>query len=375
MQKSTLRAFAGILVALGGLSAPALAAGPGIGDDFETGTLFSTDVPPGLWDLPLNDVAGNSFEVTGDAARSGNYGFRLTDTDVTPGLGPQNGIAAVTDPATGAYFLRTWFRITQSNDVGRIVIAQIFTNADGGLPLAEIGVEFPGGAIYLGGNDNSGNRYARDVPGTKLAPGTWYELEIEVSGAGSVNGSRHLRVNGTLVATRPGRNWAGATVDSVRIGEPKSDDRSFAGILDFDDVVAAPSPSGMVVISPSTATVSPGGSLTFSVVGGQPPYSFSMDAAPSGGSVTGAGLYTAGATAGVTDVVRVTDAFAAGSTAQVLVSPVQPDPDPVHPEGPPSPEEVDPLHLAVSCDCSSSSGGSALFVACLLGLTLARRRT
>lgn len=65
--------------------------------------------------------------------------------------------------------------------------------------------------------------------------------------------------------------------------------------------------------------VSPGQSLTFTASGGTPPYVFSLEAAPSAGSLSAAGAYVAGQTVGVHDTLRVTDARGRTSETRVAV--------------------------------------------------------
>jgi hypothetical protein len=74
-----------------------------------------------------------------------------------------------------------------------------------------------------------------------------------------------------------------------------------------------------LAIAPATATVDPGFQRTFSASAGTPPYSWTLSANNSGGSITSAGVYTAGATGNVTDTVTVTDSLAATSSATVTV--------------------------------------------------------
>lgn len=67
---------------------------------------------------------------------------------------------------------------------------------------------------------------------------------------------------------------------------------------------------GDLTLSPLTASVQTGATQTFTASGGFSPYTFSFVTNNSGGSINASsGLYTAGTTAGVTDTVRVTDAF------------------------------------------------------------------
>jgi hypothetical protein len=80
-------------------------------------------------------------------------------------------------------------------------------------------------------------------------------------------------------------------------------------------------PAGPLVISPSSATVARGGSLTFTAFGGSGTgYTWSLQTNASGGAiVAGTGVYTAGSTGGVTDVVRVTDSLGASATANLTI--------------------------------------------------------
>jgi len=77
-----------------------------------------------------------------------------------------------------------------------------------------------------------------------------------------------------------------------------------------------------VTIAPATASVAPLGSQTFIASGGSGAgYTWSVTS-PSGGSIVPAtGVYTAGLTGGVTDVVRVTDSLGNIATASVTVGP------------------------------------------------------
>ena len=71
-------------------------------------------------------------------------------------------------------------------------------------------------------------------------------------------------------------------------------------------------------ITPSTVGLQIGATQTFTAGGGFAPLTFSIPTNNSGGSISPtSGFYTAGTTAGVTDTVRVTDAFGATADAQV----------------------------------------------------------
>jgi MYXO-CTERM domain-containing protein len=72
---------------------------------------------------------------------------------------------------------------------------------------------------------------------------------------------------------------------------------------------------------PSTASVPPRGSVSFSANGGTAPYAFDLAANGSNGIVGAGGAYVAGPKGSVTDTVRVTDSGGKTQTALVQVGP------------------------------------------------------
>ena len=77
--------------------------------------------------------------------------------------------------------------------------------------------------------------------------------------------------------------------------------------------------AGVSLMAPAT-TVPPRGSLTFTAAGGAGSYTFGIRSNGSGGSiVSSAGVYTAGATPGTTDVIEVTDALGNSATLTITV--------------------------------------------------------
>jgi hypothetical protein len=83
-----------------------------------------------------------------------------------------------------------------------------------------------------------------------------------------------------------------------------------------------------LTISPSSVAVVPGTSVTFTPSGGTGGYAWSFveNENKSGGTVDQGGLYTAGATAGVTDVLRVTDVPGDVGTVKIFVVNLQIEP-------------------------------------------------
>ena len=103
----------------------------------------------------------------------------------------------------------------------------------------------------------------------------------------------------------------GGAIDSVQVTDGAGNSAVFGVSID---------PS--FVFSPASLATFAQGSIAFSATGGSGKgYAWSMAAAPSGGSITSAGVYSAGATSGVTDTVRITDSLGASAQAQVAVEP------------------------------------------------------
>ena len=114
-----------------------------------------------------------------------------------------------------------------------------------------------------------------------------------------------------------------------------------------------------LAVSPSSVTVAPGSSQTFTVSGGSGTgYIWVLTTNASGGTISGNGVYTAGATGSVTDVARVTDSLGATATATIAVTAKTSSP---------------PTTASGGC---SSTGGSLFSLLGLAGLPLlvARRR-
>ena len=77
----------------------------------------------------------------------------------------------------------------------------------------------------------------------------------------------------------------------------------------------------VLAIAPGDSTVTAGGMLTFAAVGGAGTgYTFTLDAAPSGGMIDGA-LYTAGMTGDVSDLVTAHDPLGNTAMAHIMVLP------------------------------------------------------
>ena len=76
----------------------------------------------------------------------------------------------------------------------------------------------------------------------------------------------------------------------------------------------------LLAVSPSSGTLAPGATQVFSPSGGLAPYTWAFVQNASGGSLSNAGVYKAGPTGGVTDIVGVTDYIGVTSTATMKVT-------------------------------------------------------
>jgi hypothetical protein len=86
-------------------------------------------------------------------------------------------------------------------------------------------------------------------------------------------------------------------------------------------LVSRPAFAASPTITPPSATVAPLGTQMFSASGGSGSgYTWSLSMNNSGGNISAAGLYTAGATGGVMDQVEVTDSASNTATANVTVT-------------------------------------------------------
>jgi hypothetical protein len=76
-----------------------------------------------------------------------------------------------------------------------------------------------------------------------------------------------------------------------------------------------------VAVTPPAATLAPRASRTFTAAGGSGTgYTWSLATNASGGTIDSTGVYTAGSTGGVSDVVRVTDSLGSIATVSITVT-------------------------------------------------------
>src|SRR5687768_2344675 len=89
-------------------------------DDAESQGVLSSDSPAGMWSYenPSSPCTGCSFSNEASAAHRGQRGLRMTDVAGTTGpSGEQVGLVASFSSMSGAYHVRFWFRVQQTNNL------------------------------------------------------------------------------------------------------------------------------------------------------------------------------------------------------------------------------------------------------------------
>jgi hypothetical protein len=116
--------------------------------------------------------------------------------------------------------------------------------------------------------------------------------------------------NSTLTITAVAARDAGDY--TVVVSNPVGAVPSQAAVLSLEPVVDP------LHLAPAVTNAVTGGTVAFIASGGTPPYTFTLAANNSGGSLTPAGSYTAGNTPGI-DTVQVTDSAGSNATATIAV--------------------------------------------------------
>lgn len=141
---------------------------------------------------------------------------------------------------------------------------------------------------------------------TDFAPGVYEEVNINKLATAVQSIDPNTLVTDAGFGTSSGGPFTSTLTPSAK---------NMRFVLDQANIIIIP-----IVLSPASKTLAALASQQFTAYGGFGTYTWSMQAAPSGGSVDSNGLYTAGATPSVTDVVKVTDSLSNFTTANITVT-------------------------------------------------------
>jgi hypothetical protein len=215
-------------------------------DTYESGTLLTTDAPPGQWN-EFYANAGLTITNSTLAARRGARGLRAVDATNTAG-----NDAAVQFYPTGQtdFYARTWVRATGISGSSETRLLQLLDRSDGG--KGRIGVDLTGS-----GDLEAVDHYGALVrtPIGSLTPGTWYLLELGFTGGNTASGTVRVWLNGSQVHSAS-HDFTGRYVDYLKAGATNDTGGQFQGTCDFDDTRAGTTPnaSKIFLVAPAGPT-------------------------------------------------------------------------------------------------------------------------
>ncbi|MDF2696492.1 MAG: hypothetical protein K0S65_4875, partial [Labilithrix sp.] len=250
----------------------------------------------------------------------------------------------------------------QRDSGSAIFVAKLSTPALVGAPAA-VSVPPSGSQLFTatGGNPPYTFSLVENTSGATIAPTGLYQAGptalsvdvIEVRDRGGLMARMNAHVSGPIVVTPSepsvapqstlsftatggtgtgfvwsfADNMSGGTIDpATGVYVAGADARVFDRIEVRDSLgnlgSARINVGGLLAIAPASPTTPPRGFLTLTATGGAGGYTWSMEAARSGGAVDPAsGAYRAGATGGVIDRVNVTDSLGAVTGIDVAIGP------------------------------------------------------
>lgn len=209
-------------------------ASPILSDDFESGVLSPS---PGKWDDALVDsgCTGCSIGVGSTSAHRGTYGMFFVDSHNAAGGGVQGRAKKTVSSSLVNVYGRFWLRMTQNNNLGQAIIAQIVSTGLGDLPIMDLSINpgVAGGIFTIAGRDAIGQYVDDDTP-FKPTLNRWYLVEFEVKGIGATNSVLRGYIDGSLKVQVP-LDLSDATASFLTLGEPYTSDERFSGTFQFDD--------------------------------------------------------------------------------------------------------------------------------------------
>ena len=182
---------------------------------------------------------------------------------------------------------------------------------------------FPYGVLVAGGSDGHTALASAEVAPTLAASPFYVTLAPGATQTFTATGGSGTGYTWTLALNNSGgtvASTAGATVgvtDAVQVTDCCS-------LTTTATIYVSPAANGLRVL-PSSATSARGAQLTFTVSGGSGTgYTWALTTNASGANITSTGIYTAGTTGGVVDVVRAMDSTGNTGSATVTVTLIQP---------------------------------------------------
>jgi MYXO-CTERM domain-containing protein len=299
-------------------AATTVAVSGGSGQSATVGTAFGAPLVVLVRDAASQPVPGVTVGFTAPASGAT---AALSGATASTGASGTASLTATAGQLLGAY------SVTAS--VGGIGVAATFalantagaaasiTGGGGGQQLARVGTAFPT-PLVVTVKDGFGNAVSGATV-TFAGPGSGASASLS-SGSATTSASGQASVTAT----------ANATVGSYTVAA------SVAGVS--GTVTFALANYGPLVLAPINVTVPPGGTVNFGATGDPTGgYVYAITTNASGGTVGATnGMYTAGPTGGVTDIVSVSNTLVPSATASVTVGPgvsISPTPTAVPPLG------------------------------------------
>lgn len=199
-------------------------------DDFETGTVLTSDAPAGKWDARFVANGANAIVASAAAAHRGGFGLRVTDGRNTGGGGPEVNVYRDFPASGGDFHARFWVRLATTNGLGgawHLEHRQASTNY-----LVQLSSNVATNQVTMMGDTATGT--TADPTQLGFMDGGWHLVEVATLGVGTTTGTRRLWVDGALRSSGAA-NYQGFTISGENLGEPNSDDRRFVGAIDYDD--------------------------------------------------------------------------------------------------------------------------------------------
>ncbi|MBX7097711.1 MAG: hypothetical protein K1X89_08365 [Myxococcaceae bacterium] len=266
-------------------------------DDFETGTLLTSDAPAGRWSSRSNPGAGSPPTSSAAAAHRGLRGARVVDSSSGGGSSSQEYLVATLATRTGDTYVRTWLRLTSPTSQSNYLLG-LFSGLN---QQCSTEIELNGSTWNLDGYSQP-NSYSGVTASQPLTSGSWHLVEFAQLGAGSSSGRRRAWLDGVQVVDAAA-DLSGGQVGFLSLGE-YSTSSGYTGTTDYDDVRVAATPHVSTFALSSTSALAEGcATVTVALrdsTGGAPvaPYLLALDV-DAGGATAFAGASCTGATATV----------------------------------------------------------------------------